>query len=228
MSSNIQAQAFKILRSWAGYQTIMDLLSELNRLEVYVVGGVLRDILLGINQPRDIDFLIAGDDVDSALAILAEQGTLSSGPFGSPRWYPSASEQTYCDIVPLRSFYNGLWRCENITDALNQFDFTGNALGLELRTGTLFDPQNGQRDLRRRIMRAVRFDYPSEPISRGQLLTRPAVLWFRLLHYAAAKGLVIEPITMKWLRENRHFYVYMEHFCVTFFPLHPLALKPLG
>ena len=108
--------------------------------------------------------------------------------------------------------------CENIVDALNQFDFTGNALAVDVRGDRLFDPQNGLRDMRQRLMRMVRFDYPDEPILPGNRLGRLTVLWFRILHYAAELDLAIEPVTRGWLVRHgsaeRHLDVFSEDFFV--------------
>jgi hypothetical protein len=228
VTSDIKTEAFRRLRSWTGFETITTLLCDLPELDIYLVGGFLRDLVLDLPHANDFDFLLGGDGLDAAYKILGLHGELSSGPFGSPRWYPFSDQHTYCDIVPIERFYNGLWRCEDIVDALNQFDFTGDALGMDVRSGAFFDPQNGLRDLSKRIMRAVRFDYPNEPIAAGHILTRPAVVWFRLLHYAAVKNLQIEPITLGWLRENRQFYESLNEFAKTFFPLDSRALDTLG
>ena len=40
-------------------------------------------------------------------------------------------------------FYNGLWVCQNIVDVLNQFNFTGNAIAMDLRSKEFYDPMNG-------------------------------------------------------------------------------------
>lgn len=119
--------------------------------------------------------------------------------------------------MPIDRFFNGLWRCEDIVDALNQFDFTGNAIAVDLRTGAIFDPQNGRRDMARRILRGVRFDYPDEPIAPGQVLTRPVVLWFRLVYYARLLGLTIEPVTKAWLNAHRAFERWRGEYAATFF-----------
>jgi hypothetical protein len=196
-------------------------------LDVYVAGGLVRDVVLGeMTSSKDIDFFVDGPSVDEVLAQLAGEGTLCWGPFGSPRWMPPGCQE-YADFVPIPRFFNGLWRCEDILDALNQFDFTGNALAIDLKTDTLFDPQHGLRDLASRVMRAVRFDYPDEPITPGSNLTRLEVLWFRLLHYAAARELRIEPLTARWLLEHRRFESELPAFTASFFPPHPRTLAAL-
>jgi hypothetical protein len=224
----IYEKVLRVLDSSAGFDAIAATMDALPKLEVYLAGGAVRDVLVS-QEPisKDLDFFLGGQDVESALSHLERRGELLTGPFGSPRWFPNADRQFYCDLVPIRRFHNGLWQCEDITDVLNQFDFTANALAVDLRCGQFYNPQNGHRDLLRRIMRAVRFDYPEEPMARGARITRPAVVWFRILHYAAALNLTIEPVTMAWLKNHSRFLQQAAAFENLIFPLHQEALEPL-
>jgi hypothetical protein len=193
-------------------------MNEFTGVEVYIAGGVVRNVLLDREvQSKDFDLFLAGEGIEAAIAAWSEQGELDIGPFGSPRWYPERSVRQYCDLIRIDRFSNGLWACEDITDALNQFDFTGNAVAVDLRTGRFFDPQNGRRDLARRIMRSVRFDYPDEPIVLGHPLARLVVLWFRLVHYAGTLGLKIEPITRRWLVDRIAYRDQLGTFARVFF-----------
>ena len=223
-------EARLLFRSWAGYDTLADVMGSLPELDIYLAGGILRDIVLGREpSPTDFDLFLGGDDVDTALNHLKGRGELALGPFGSPRWHPNPADRStpYCDVIPIARFFNGLWRCQDIVDVLNQFDFTGNAIAVDMRTGAFYNPQNGIRDLLQRTMRAVRLDYPDEPIMPGHTLTRMTVLWFRIFHFAARLGLSIEPVTMDWLKRNRQFAARAEEFESVFFALHPDALNDL-
>lgn len=220
-SDNVVQPAFDALFRWSGYQILSKALDETPDLRVYLAGGVIRDCFLGcVDRPKDFDFFLVGASQDQVLATLQSYGSMRTGPFGAPRWYPRGDQESYCDLISIERFYNGLWRCEDIVDALNQSDFTGNAVAIDLRNGKLYDPQNGRRDMQRRMMRMVRFDYPDEPIGQGQSLSRQTVLWFRVLYYARALDLTIEPITRKWLISNRRFWEHVDSFAATFFPVH--------
>src|SRR5438045_2217365 len=106
---------------------MFELLEEHADLDAYLVGGVPRDVALGrVSDPKDFDFILRGPAVGAALDAMSRAGDVRLGPFGSPRWFPEGAE-IYCDVMPVDWFFNGLWRCEDIVDALNQFDFTGNA-----------------------------------------------------------------------------------------------------
>lgn len=223
------ARVRRALDSWPGYKSLSRVAESFSDVQIYVAGGVVRDIILGRqSDPKDFDFFVDGPSVPQALAALADAGQMDTGPFGSGRWTPAGASRVYCDVIPISRFSNGLWRCEDFTDALNQFDFTGNAVGFDVRGGRFFDPQNGRRDLERRIMRAVRFDYPDEPIVPGHALSRLTVLWFRILHYARVLELTIEPVTLRWLADHSAFRVRRGAFATTFFEPHPESFLPLG
>jgi hypothetical protein len=227
--SSETGRVLETLQAWAGYPGLKGAMERFADLDVYLAGGVVRDTIAGrAVGPKDFDFFIDGPTLSPALDWLRARGELSAGPFGSPRWYPEGPERIYCDIIPIKRFTNGLWPCEDIIDALNQFDFTGNAVALDLRTRRWFDPQNGCRDIRRGIVRAVRFDYPDEPIVPGHPLSRPAVHWYRLLHYAQVLGWQIEPVTLGWLRARRGYESLREVFASVFFEPHELAFQVLG
>ena len=220
-STNERAEsALRILEQWPGYGPIAQVISTHPAMDFHVAGGVVRDSHLGLNgPPKDFDLFLRGDPVDSIVEELSHHGEITSGPFGAPIWSPAAAPQTRCDLIWIHRFYNGLWPCENIGDALNQFDCTANAIAIDLRDGSTVDPQNGRRDIRRRILRAVRFDFPDEPISATSRLTRNAVIWWRLIHYAASRRLTIEPVTRRWLREHRAYERCRDAFEAEIFPI---------
>lgn len=223
--AEIYKKAIGVLQTWTGVDALRDIMEEFPGLDIYLAGGLLRDIVLDRKKtPKDFDFFLGGEDVNSALKQLAVQGNLVRGQFGSPRWFPSVNDKFYCDVIPIDRFFNGMWQCRDIIDVLNQFDFTGNAVAVDLRTGQFYNPQNGLRDLKRRVMRAVRFDYPDEAFSPDQSLTRTAVLYFRILHYAFTLNMTIEEVTLSWLKKNRRLLKQMDAFNKTFFSLHPSAL----
>lgn len=204
---------------WPGFSLISQAIESIPTLDIYLAGGVLRNYVSGSSlESKDFDFFVNGPQADFSqfLDFLHTHGDLDFGPFGSPRWRLQKNDEKYCDIVYIPRFDNGLWHCEDILDALNQFDFTANAIALDLRSDALIDPQNGMRDAERRILRAVRFDYPDEAISKELSLTRNCVLWMRLNHYAKLLGYAIDPITLQWLERNRHYASHQTLYDVVF------------
>lgn len=223
MSENPQlhSRLFTSLLEAPGGPVWSRLLESFPQVDIFLAGGAVRGMLSNRNvAPRDFDVFVGGCEVERLLSALASLGHIEYGPFGSPRWYPTKGASFYYDVIPIDRFVNGLWICRNITDVLNQFDFTVNAVAVDLRSKEFFDPQNGVRDIQMKIMRAVRFDYPDEPIAPTVPLTRLEVLWFRILHYAAALKLSIEPLTREWLCAHQRYEKNRERFTATFFPLH--------
>lgn len=216
------------LQAWVGYQTLAEVLASCPELKVFVAGGAVRNCVLDPPRPvRDFDFFLDGPSFPRAIKILEGHGSLQQTPYGSPRWHPANHPEQYADFIPIRDFRPGLWPCEDIVDVLNQFDFTASALAFDLRTGQGFNPQNGLRDLTRRTMRMVRFDYPEGPFIPGAGLSRNAVLWFRILHYASMLGFGIEPFTLDWLRAHRDYQRHAVDFSALFFRPHPGYQDPL-
>ena len=188
-------------------------------LKAYIAGGVAREVIRGCRRgAKDFDFFISGADSDAFLRDLSRFGELSYGPFGSPRWTPSPNKRSiYADVIVIERFNNGLWQCEDMVDALNQFDFTANAIGFDLRSETILNPQNGVRDATRNVMRAVRFDFPDEPIPGAPDLSRLGVLWIRLVHYSNILSMEVEPHTKTWIMGNGRYSDQVSDFARTFF-----------
>jgi tRNA nucleotidyltransferase (CCA-adding enzyme) len=223
----LHAQVRRTLHSWPGYRTLASVLERFDDLSVFLAGGVIRNCLLGIDDPpKDFDFFLQGPSLQAALRVFQREGRLDQTPYGAPRWYPHG-EVRYADLMAIEDFRPGLWRCADMIDVLNQFDFTASALALDLRSGAWLNPQNGYRDAVRRTMRMVRFDYPEGSFMPGAELNRNTVLWFRILHYASSLGLRIEPLTLAWLRRHRSYETQAVAFADVFFPLHDGYLDPL-
>ena len=206
------------LATWDGYSVLAEAIRSYEGLQVYIAGGVVRDAVMSRTiRPKDFDFFLHGQSVNEALNLLKDGGHLQTTPYGSPRWYPAGCDDQYADIIPISEFKPGLWHCEDIVDVLNQFDFTANAIAFDLRTGKIFDPQNGARDAIRRVMKMVRFDYPDGPYIPSESLCRNVILWFRIVHYSGSLRLNVEPLTLKWILEHRHYAMQREQFEANFF-----------
>jgi hypothetical protein len=227
--ANILSQ--RVLRrfsAWRGYPRFGRMLAEFPNLHAHLAGGSVRNLLLDPEgKIKDYDVFLAGPCVRSAMDWLTQEGRSTRGVYGNVHWYPSADEPLRADLIPVSNFHRSK-RSENMVDALNQFDFTGNAIAVDLRTGAVLDPHDGIRDMRQRTMRAVRFDEPEEPILPGHPVLRSVSLWFRVLHYAAALELQIEPTTMRWVLARSAYRKYCGVFTQTFKPPHPNAFAVLG
>ena len=138
------------------------LLSEIPDAEIFLVGGTLRDILIGI-IPNDIDLVIRNVKPDKLERWLAKHGAVNAieKSFGTFKFIPHGSQKsTPIDIA--------LPRIEHITDShrsgrrdlkiasnyktsigedLSRRDFTINAMAYNFDTTEFLDPFHGLADL---------------------------------------------------------------------------------
>ncbi len=128
------------------HQTIQIL--HTHHLEAYLVGGAVRDMLLGREQIVDLDFAVPGDGL--AVARRVANGLNAA-------FYPLDAERgtgrvvldkTYLDFASFR----GVTLLEDLTDR----DFTVNAIAIRLTEPfELIDPLGGQQDLKLGQIRAA-------------------------------------------------------------------------
>jgi tRNA nucleotidyltransferase (CCA-adding enzyme) len=151
-------------------------MAELPFRELYEVGGSLRDELLG-REPKDIDFLVRGHDVEELLALCREHGRAEelrvAGRLVGVRFWPPWGPPQGIEVVPPRREtplapgdpgYTGNphvdFRIEPdaelpVRDDLERRDFTVNAMARDVRSGEWIDPFGGRDDLHAGVLRAV-------------------------------------------------------------------------
>lgn len=139
----------------------------LDRGELYRVGGVVREQLLGITRGvQDTDFLVRGISPDDLENILGKLGklVLVGKSFGVYKFTPSGSQSVFDIVFPRRerSFGPGHREFEvdwdwhmDVTEDLGRRDFTINAIAQDVRTGRLIDPVGGIEDLKTHTLRMV-------------------------------------------------------------------------
>jgi poly(A) polymerase len=132
----------------------------------YVVGGVVRDVLLG-KRITDIDIAVEGDGITFAHAVhdaFHSSRVVEFARFGTARLAINETEIEF--VGTRREEYNENSRKPMVTtgsiaDDLRRRDFTVNAMAASLlpdEFGQLIDPFNGQEDLVLRILKT-----PLEP-----------------------------------------------------------------
>jgi tRNA nucleotidyltransferase (CCA-adding enzyme) len=131
---------------------------------VYLVGGTVRDVLLGEEQRFDVDIAVEGDAIDFArrLAKLLQGRVRPHEKFGTA--VVVYGEGEHADIVTTRTeFYDApaaLPTVEHATirEDLARRDFTINAMAASLKGedfGRLVDPYGGRRDLETGTVRVL-------------------------------------------------------------------------
>jgi tRNA nucleotidyltransferase (CCA-adding enzyme) len=142
-------------------------------LDAYLVGGAVRDELLGL-ESKDADFLVLGVDTDTLRAALEPHGRVEdlvvAERLVGVRLHPSdktirALAPAGIEFAPPRKEVStgpGRHDFEIVADPslsvdadMRRRDFTVNAMARRLADGELVDPLDGQRDLRLRILRTV-------------------------------------------------------------------------
>jgi tRNA nucleotidyltransferase (CCA-adding enzyme) len=129
----------------------------------YVVGGTVRDILLG-EQGFDVDIAVEGDAIDFAHALAEALGGRMTPhrKFGTAVVQYGADERV--DVVTTRTeFYDAPGALPTVERAglredLFRRDFTINAMAASLEPadfGRLTDPFGGRRDLEARVLRVL-------------------------------------------------------------------------
>jgi tRNA nucleotidyltransferase (CCA-adding enzyme) len=186
------------------------------RMPLYLVGGVVRDIMLG-RKSNDFDLVLEGNSAQFAEYIVRKfGGKIHVHPkFGTATWTPnestfrrlsvpvfqgSASPLSF-DLISARSEkyeYPGALptvQRSGIDDDLRRRDFTINAIALRLDGepfGELFDPMGGELDLAAGLIRVLHDrSFVDDP-------TRI----FRAVRYAARYGFEIAPETLRLVNEE--------------------------
>jgi tRNA nucleotidyltransferase (CCA-adding enzyme) len=169
-------------------------------LPVYLVGGFVRDVLLGL-EPNDFDLVVEGADPSPAAPRLATALARELGgevtvhaPFGTATWqtpegwaidFATARTKTYARPAALPEVQSA-----DLTADLHRRDITINAMALQLGPGgELRDPYHGRADLAARLIRVLHA---------GSFQDDPTRL-FRVVRYEQRLSFRVEPETLAWM-----------------------------
>lgn len=170
---------------------------------VCLVGGAVRDAILGVTHGPDIDIVVEGD----AIALATQVGRALGGrvvaharfgtaridlPHGRHLDMVSARRETYAHPGALPDVQPG-----TLVHDLARRDFTVNAIAFVLHgegAGGIVDPHDGRADIADERIRVLRDDAFTEDPSRV----------VRALRYAARLGFRMEPATEDAARRAAH------------------------
>lgn len=174
-------------------------------MEMYLVGGIVRDMLLGL-KPKDHDFVIVLPPdtpmpFDYMRQMLSDRGVeifVETPEFLTIRGRFSKDDKEFpgiaADFVLARKDSTGSdGRRPNFVEPgtllndLARRDFTVNAMAME-KDGTLIDYYGGQEDLENRILRFV-----GDPMTR---IREDALRVMRALRFSVTKGFMMCPETI--------------------------------
>jgi tRNA nucleotidyltransferase/poly(A) polymerase len=159
---------------------------------VFVVGGYVRDALLGI-EDKDIDILVIGDGVGFAKTVARKLGTKKVVVHEKFRTAMVPLEHGKIEFVGARkeryeaSSRNPEVGAGTLEDDLLRRDFTMNALAVCLNKkgcGDLHDPFDGQKDLKHRIIKT--------PLDPATTFSDDPLRILRAIRFASQLGFSIE------------------------------------
>jgi len=165
-------------------------------VEAYVVGGYVRDKLLG-EEVNDIDIVVVGDGVEFAKVVsekLGKRKVVTFEKFGTAMLpidngkieFVGARKESYNKNSRKPSVEIG-----TLEDDLSRRDFTINALAASINKkdwGEVADPFNGQQDLGNKLIRT-----PLDPLV---TFDDDPLRIMRAIRFAAQKGFSIEEKTL--------------------------------
>ncbi|HUO75637.1 MAG TPA: CCA tRNA nucleotidyltransferase [Candidatus Paceibacterota bacterium] len=165
----------------------------------YVVGGCVRDIMMGRHptdwdvttgaSPDELQKLFPDSFYDNAFGTVTVK-TRSEDPIvWTVQVTPFRTEGKYTD----KRHPDSVAFAKTIEEDLSRRDFTVNAMAMSL-DGTLVDPYGGQADIKARIVRAV-----GNPLER---FAEDALRMMRAIRFATTLGFAIEDATLKAITEH--------------------------
>ena len=185
-------------------------------LPLYIVGGSVRDLLLG-SVIKDFDLTVEGDAAQLAEAVLRKYGgkMLFHSRFGTATWtlnettsrrlnipnFQLSDFPPFLDLISARSeTYSApgalpTVKKSTIEDDLRRRDFTINAMAIRLDEeffGELFDSLNGLTDLQNKL---IRFLHPKSFVDDPTRM-------FRAIRYSMRYQFTLEPATRQALFDS--------------------------
>jgi poly(A) polymerase len=172
-------------------------------VDAYVVGGYVRDLLLG-KEVNDIDIVVIGDGVEFATAVANRLGKTKVVTFekfgtamlpynGGKIEFVGARKESYHRKSRKPAVETG-----TLDDDLSRRDFTMNAMAVSLnasRFGELVDPFHGQKDLKYKLIRT-----PLDPLT---TFDDDPLRILRAIRFAAQKEFTIERKTLDAIPQMR-------------------------
>lgn len=190
-----------------------------NKIPAYIVGGFVRDFLMGIEQKRDLDFVVEGSGLTFAKELdkaMKNVGSLVEFPdFDTARYVlGEGEEQIVLEFAGARSESYRLGsrkpavKKATLEEDLSRRDFTVNAMAApaELFSGLrqpsaarlkkeIIDPFDGRKDLKNKILRA--------PLAPDQTFSDDPLRMMRAVRFAAQLGFSIEPKALESIHDQR-------------------------
>jgi poly(A) polymerase len=194
MNMDIKNQTKELFRS-------INRTAEKAGMDIYVVGGFIRDLLLDI-EGKDIDFVVIGDAISfvkeysrkhktSKLVLYPKFGTCMIEYKGYKLEFATAREESY-----RRSSRKPDVKSANLNIDLSRRDFTINTMAMDISDDNflaIIDPYHGQRDLQEKIIKT-----PLNPI---QTFSDDPLRMIRAIRFATSLSFDIEKNTYNAMKK---------------------------
>lgn len=164
--------------------------------KLYMVGGIVRDLLLG-RSSLDLDLVVEGDAIEISRHFAEKvKGKVTFHTrflTATVKWegwsvdFATARSETYSRPGALPAVEAG----DIITD-LSRRDFTINSLAVDISSGELLDPYNGSEDIQKRIVRVLHEKSFIDDATR---------IW-RAIRYEQRLDFTLEPDTLRLLKRD--------------------------
>ncbi len=201
------------------FKTISQVAAE-NNMQVYAIGGFVRDLLMGRKAATDIDFvtedngILLAEKIANALdpklkvSVFKTYGTAMFKYQNLELEFVGARKESYSEDSRKPSVENG-----SLEEDQKRRDFTINAMAISLNSdnfGELVDPFNGRQDLTKKLLRT-----PLEP---HQTYSDDPLRMMRAIRFACVLNFDIENHSLEAIRQeaDRIKIVSMERIMVEF------------
>ncbi|MEY2963938.1 MAG: hypothetical protein RL754_1199 [Bacteroidota bacterium] len=173
-------------------------------LEVYVVGGYVRDRLMGRPSKMDLDFVTVGSGIELAkavqktlkpkpkLSVFKSFGTAHMNYQGVDLEFVGARKESY-----RKNSRNPQVESGTLQDDQNRRDFTINAMAICLnaeRWGALLDPFDGVGDIERKLLRT--------PLDPDKTFDDDPLRMMRAVRFAAQLNFKLDSAALKSIRSH--------------------------
>jgi len=178
--------------------------SEELKTPAFVIGGFVRDCVMGREMKKDIDIVVKGSGIDFAMKVAEAAG--SNVPVKYFRNFGTAMmmyKDVRIEFVGARkeSYHRDsrkpVVEDGTLEDDQNRRDFTINAMAFSLeknRFGELIDPFNGSSDIEKRIIRT--------PLDPGVTFSDDPLRMMRAIRFASQLGFTIDPVCYEAIKQN--------------------------
>jgi putative nucleotidyltransferase with HDIG domain len=170
--------------------------------EIYVVGGYIRDLLLGFDN-KDIDFVIIGDAIKfaqefkkqykcSSVVLYPKFGTCMLVYNSYQLEFVSARKESYSED----SRKPEVEKADLLSD-LSRRDFTVNAMAMNISDacfGNIIDPHDGRKDLHDKIIKT--------PLTPTQTFSDDPLRMMRAIRFATLLSFSIESRTFRAIQDT--------------------------